>query len=61
MDHHQHEQSKEKCIGVRNEKIISLEHSIVDCMILWKSARYHDGGKVNVDDRYVSKKVHKFW
>ena len=58
MDRHQHEQSKEKCIGVRNEKMISFEHSIVDCMILWRSARHLDGGKVNVDDRYVQKKVH---
>lgn len=58
MDRRQHEQSKEKCIGVRNEKMISFEHSIVDCMILWKSARYLEGGKVNVDDRYVQKKDH---
>ena len=57
MDHHQHEQSKEKCIGVRNEKMISLEHSIVDCMILWKSARHLEDGKVNVDDGYVQKKA----
>ena len=58
MDRRQHEQSKEKCIGVRNEKMISFEHSIVDCMILWKSARYLDVWQVNVDDRYVQKKDH---
>ena len=39
--------------------MISFEHSIVDCMILWKSARYLEGGKVNVDDRYVQQKVHR--
>ena len=54
MDRCQHEQSKEKCIGVRNEKMISFEHSIVDCMILWKSVRYLEGGKVNIDDRYLN-------
>ena len=58
MDSRQHEQSKEKCIGVRNEKMISFEHSTVDCMILWKSARYHKGWKINVNYRYVQKKVH---